>query len=129
MADTESFPEVFRRLREILARQVPPLLVTGDGPEGYSVSVDRPDIVPEARRYFGGVRIGKSYVSYYLMGVYGDPGLIALMSPELRKRMQGKSCFNFTKIDEELFAELAVLTERAATHYPKVLDAFLAWRL
>jgi hypothetical protein len=129
MAETGSFPEVFRRLREIMARQVPPLVVTGDGPEGYSVSVDRPDIVPEARRYFGGVRIGKGYVAYYLMGVYGDPGLIARMSPELRKRMQGKSCFNFTKLDEELFAELAVLTELTAALYPKVLDAYLAGRL
>jgi hypothetical protein len=51
------------------------------------------------------------------------------MSPGLRKRMQGKSCFNFTKLDEELFAELAVLTERTAALYPKVLDAFLAGRL
>jgi len=102
------------------------------GPKGdpkFSSDASYLDIVPEARRYFGGVRIGKSYVAYYLMGVYGDPGLIARMSPELRKRMQGTSCFNFRKIDEELFAELAVLTERTATHYPKVLDAFLAGRL
>jgi len=26
--------------------------------------------------------------------------------------MQGKSCFNFTRIDDDLFAELAVLTAR-----------------
>ena len=43
--------------------------------------------------------------------------------------MQGKSCFNFTKVDEELFAELAALTERVAKRYPEVLDAFLAGRL
>jgi hypothetical protein len=127
MADSELFPEVFRRLREIMARQVPPMVVTGDGPPQYSVSVDRPDI-PEPRRYFGAVRIGKSYVSYYLMGVYGDPGLIARLSPALRKRMQGKACFNFAKVDEELFAELAALTEQAATRYPQMLDAFLATR-
>ena len=104
------------------------MVVTGDGPQGFSVSLDRPDIMPEARRYFGGVRIGKSYVSYYLMGVYGDPELVAEMSPALHKRMQGKSCFNFAKVDEELFAELAELTERAATGYPKLIEAFLAGR-
>jgi hypothetical protein len=37
--------------------------------------------------------------------------LMASMSPELRHRMQGKACFNFTKIDEPLFAELGRLME------------------
>jgi hypothetical protein len=128
MADRDSFPEVYQRLRTILSSQVPPLVVTGDRPEEYRVSVDRPDIMPEARRYFGGVRIGKSYVSYYLMGVYGDPRLVTEMSPALRKRMQGKSCFNFASVDEVLFDELAVLTPRAVASYLDVLDSFLAGR-
>jgi len=105
------------------------MVVTGDGPAGYNLSVDRPDIVDEGRRYFGGVRIGKSYVSYYLMGVYADPGLAATISPGLRKRMQGKSCFNFAKVDEGLFEELSVLTAGAAASYPEVLDRFQAGRL
>ena len=46
------------------------------------------------------------------MPVYGDPRLLADMSPELRKRMQGKSCFNFTRVDEGLFTELTDLTRR-----------------
>ena len=33
-------------------------------------------------------------------------------SPELRKRMQGKSCFNFTKVDEGLFDELSDITAK-----------------
>ena len=32
------------------------------------------------------------------------------MSPALKKRMQGKACFNFTTIDEACFAELGRLT-------------------
>ena len=36
--------------------------------------------------------------------------------PELRRRMQGKACFNFTRVDEALFAELATLT--ADRHRP-----------
>ena len=43
------------------------------------------------------------------MPVYVDPGLLDDVSPELRKRMQGKSCFNFTSVDEPLFAELGDL--------------------
>ena len=46
------------------------------------------------------------------MPVYGDPRLLADLSPELRKRMQGKSCFNFTRVDEGLLTELTDLTRR-----------------
>src|SRR6266850_1919119 len=59
---------------------------------------------------FGAVRLGKNYVSYYLMPVYMNPALQKRISPELKKRMQGKSCFNFTEIDPVLFRELAALT-------------------
>jgi hypothetical protein len=62
--------------------------------------------------YFGAARIGKNYVSYYLMPVYAFPDLLDGISPELKRRMQGKSCFNFTHVDEMLFMELEQLTER-----------------
>jgi hypothetical protein len=62
--------------------------------------------------YFGAARIGKNYVSYYLMPVYAFPDLLVGISPELKRRMQGKSCFNFTHVDEMLFMELEQLTER-----------------
>ena len=39
--------------------------------------------------------------------ICGEDGI----SPELKKRMQGKSCFNFKDVDEKLFKELAALTE------------------
>jgi hypothetical protein len=60
--------------------------------------------------FFGAVKIGKRYVSFHLMPVYVNPELLDGMSPELRKRMQGKSCFNFTRADDALFAELETLT-------------------
>ena len=45
------------------------------------------------------------------MSAYADPKVATSMSPELRRRMQGKSCFNFTHVDEPLFDELARITE------------------
>ena len=39
------------------------------------------------------------------------------LSPSLRKRMQGKSCFNFKAPDKALFAELADLTRRGYEDY------------
>ncbi len=50
---------------------------------------------------FAAARIGKSYVSYHFMPVYFGMG--AAMSPALKKRMQGKACFNpSTRLFDEL---------------------------
>ena len=66
---------------------------------------------------FAGVRKGKRYVSYYLTSVYLEPGQLDGTSPELRRRMQGKSCFNFTRVDDALFSELDGLTARGHELY------------
>ena len=62
--------------------------------------------------FLAAVKRGKAYVSFHLMALYGSPELVASVSPELKRRMQGKSCFNFKTVDEKLFAELAKLTKR-----------------
>lgn len=64
--------------------------------------------------FFGAVQTKKSYVSYHLMPVYEDPGLLDGITDALRKKMQGKSCFNFTAEDPLLFEELSALTGRCA---------------
>ena len=61
---------------------------------------------------FAAVRIGKAYVSYHLMPIYMNEPLKAAISPALRKRMQGKACFNFKEmLDAALLEELRALTE------------------
>jgi hypothetical protein len=45
------------------------------------------------------------------MPVYAFPELLDGMSPDLRRRMQGKSCFNFKAVDKTLFRELEALTK------------------
>ncbi|MBM4422332.1 MAG: hypothetical protein FJ030_02940 [Chloroflexi bacterium] len=69
--------------------------------------------------WFGGVRTGKAYASYHLMAVYAFPDLLNDISPELKKRMQGKSCFNFRAVDEALFKELAQLTKKGYERFKK----------
>jgi hypothetical protein len=66
---------------------------------------------------FGAVNMGKRYVSYHLMCVYMAADLLGTMSLELRRRMQGKSCFNFTRVDEGLFDELSAITARGRDLY------------
>ena len=64
--------------------------------------------------FFGAVQMKKSYVSYHLMPVYEDPGLLAGSTDALLKKRQGKSCFNFSTEDPLLFEELDTLTRKCA---------------
>ena len=61
------------------------------------------------RTAFGGIDITSNYVSAHLMPVYVHPELLADISSELKKRMQGKSCFNFRTVQPDLFDEYAKL--------------------
>ncbi len=101
---------VFTRLRAILAPYAEELDCTVDRDD--ELSLDTQHVMKNGKPlWFGGVQVRKRYVSYHLMPVYVNPGLLADISPALRKRMQGKSCFNFTAVDPALFDELAALTE------------------
>jgi hypothetical protein len=51
------------------------------------------------------------------MPVYMYPELLQEISSDLRKHMQGKSCFNFKKADPALFEELAVLTRKSVQKF------------
>jgi len=41
------------------------------------------------------------------------------VSPELKKRMQGKTCFNFASVEEGLFGELAALTRKGFEEFQR----------
>lgn len=103
------FAAVDRRLREIVAPLRSRLVATRDGPGGLALEI--PGLEGKPWGYVAGIRVGKRYVSYYLMSVYAFPDLMDSMSAGLRRRMQGKSCFNFTTVDEPLFEELDRVTQ------------------
>ncbi len=114
------FAPVFARLKKILAAHVPPLVVASDTPAAYYLNTTKLHPTNGQPLCFGMVRTGKHYVSFHLMPVYASPALQAAISPALKKRMQGKACFNFTEIDEALFAELATLTARGLAGFKKL---------
>jgi hypothetical protein len=103
------FQDLFERFKSMLAPYAARMHVSADAPGYYGVDM-APDDQRDPSTWFAGTRLGKRYVSYYLMPVYVQPNLLDGISPELRRRMQGKSCFNFAKVDETLLAELEALT-------------------
>lgn len=97
MSDKNNFPEVFAKLKAIFQPYVKKDDVAQDNQTYYLLNTRH--IMKNKRPLcFGGVRMGKAYVSFYLMSVYACPDLLKTMSPELKKRMQGKSCFNFKSV-------------------------------
>jgi hypothetical protein len=106
----EGAAETFSALRAVLTANASGLKVTADGPKGYSLNTP---FSPRWKKelFFGGVQVTKNYVSFHLFPVYMFPDLLEGASPELKARMQGKSCFNFRAPDAALFGELAALTK------------------
>jgi len=114
----DAFTETFSALRAILERRTGKLVVSEDGPTRFCLEGG---LHPKHRKPMpiAWVEIGKNYVSFHHMGVYARPELLKTVSKKLKARMQGKSCFNFTSVDEPLFAELEELTVSAFEAFQK----------
>lgn len=116
MPDKTEFKQVFAELKSIFKPYVKNMDVAQDTDESYMLNT-RFLMKNKQPLSFGFVRLGKNYVSFHLMSVYASPDLLRGISPELKKHMQGKSCFNFKKIDKKLFAELKTLTKAGAVRF------------
>lgn len=113
MAD---FEEVFGALRALLTPHADKLIVKDDAADVFHL--DTPHIMKNKKPlFFGSAVIKRNYVAYHLMPIYSDPDLLNDMSEALKKRMQGKSCFNFRSTAPALFEELDGLTHRGFARY------------
>lgn len=114
----KDFAPIFAELRSIMLPYTEHLVPTVDSQDKLSLNTRH---LQENKKtlWFGGIQIKKQYVSYHLMPVYVNPQLLEEISPELKKRMQGKSCFNFNTSSVSLFEELAALTEAGFKDYQK----------
>jgi hypothetical protein len=112
------FQTIFARLRTILKNHIGSLTVKEDTPTCYCLEGG---LHPKQKTPMpiAWVQIGKAYVSYHLMPIYGCPKLLDGFSSRLKARMQGKSCFNFKVADEDLFRELDQLTLQSFTAFKK----------
>lgn len=108
--------EIFDGLKSILKHYEENLLVVHSKPDNYYLHTPPTDKNKKGE-FFGAAQLKKNYVSFHLMPVYCYPDLLATISEDLRKHMQGKSCFNFTKTDSNLFHELQTLTKTCFDRY------------
>jgi hypothetical protein len=110
------FSAVFTELRKILAPYAAKLDATKD--DETELYIDTLHMQKNKKPlFFGAVQVKKSYVSFHLMPVYVKPELLASASSELKSRMQGKSCFNFSAVEPPLIKELIALTKAGYASY------------
>lgn len=115
-ASSNQFSKIAAELRSILQPYEKDLTLVSSDSNEYSLNTSH--ILPNKKPlFFASVQPRKNYVSFYLMPVYVFPELLNGISDALRKRMQGKSCFNFKKSDPALMAELAALTRAGYERY------------
>ncbi|MDR3774738.1 MAG: hypothetical protein P4L26_15395 [Terracidiphilus sp.] len=111
------FPAVFEALKAAFGQHPDSLIVQTDTPSLYNLVGRVPSPYPQHKgqpMWFGAVRMGKAYVSFHLMPLYMNPPLESLISPALKRRMQGKTCFNFKAVPEPaLLEDLKELVEAA----------------
>lgn len=103
--------ETFAALKSIFEPYIDDLAVKTDDDRTLYLEKSGGTAKPEM---FGAVMVKKNYVSFHYMPVYLAPDYLDGVSADLRKRMQGKSCFNFTRADDPTISELRSLVERTA---------------
>jgi hypothetical protein len=105
------FPIIFTRLRAILQEHASKFHVSVDKADHYCLEIPYSKMFKKSFPV-AWVKLSKSYVSFHYMPVYFAPTLQKSLSPGLKARMQGKSCFNFKTVDDALFEELRQLTRK-----------------
>ena len=108
---------IFERLKRILEKYAPALELKDDSAVNYYLNAKK--LWNKKELFFGAAAVRKSHVGFYLFPIYMFPELTDALSDTLKKRRQGKSCFNFTKLDEGPIRELEELTERGFRRFEK----------
>ena len=105
----DALGEIFTALRAILRIFQEEFVVKADKPNHCSLETRSPSLNGR-RLFFAAAKVKKNYVSYYLPALYMFPELAHRISPELRRRLYGQSCFNFVAVDQDCLTELEKLT-------------------
>ena len=114
----DDFAKAFYGLKMVFAKYEKYLHVNADTREKYYLETRSPSYQGKPL-FFGAVIRGRAYVSFHLMPLYWEASLAQGISANLKKRMQGKTCFKFSAPDAALFRELGKLTSRGFALYKR----------
>ncbi len=70
--------------------------------------------------YIAGVIQQKNYVSFYFAPIYSHPDEFKEISPDLKKLLKGKSCFNISKSSTRLLVEIEEILKKGINKYKEI---------
>ena len=120
MADERN--EIFHQLRLLLAECVPPLRAKADSPTLYDVCGTKTVTVAKKTvegMYFASVAERKGATVLYFFPIYTHPKAFGGISADLKKCLEGKSCFHFQTLDPKLLAAVRDMVKAGLAIYRK----------
>lgn len=108
--------DLFDALRSLFVPYQASLHVVHDEAGHFYANCRKPDDKGKPR-FFGAVKASGRKHLLHFMPIYDSPELLNGISQALKKRMQGKSCFNFECVDLALIQELQRVVKRGVEHY------------
>ena len=118
MAQPAEFDATFEALRALFKPYERHFVVIVNKPGKYYLSYNTPKTA-SGTIWFGGAEIKKNYVTYHFVPIYAAPALVKTLPASLKKRMQGKGCFNFTAIEPAQMKALKTLTKKGFDSFIK----------
>ncbi len=113
--------EAFAALKKVLVAHCDGLRVTKDGAAGYELYTVGPiEIVGRKlpNVFFAAVKEGKNdTAALHFMPIHSHPRRFEDLSPKLKKKLTGKSCFHLKTADPELLDAVSAMLERGREIY------------
>jgi len=118
----EDLINIFAQIKPLLKAYQPRLKSKVDDDTHFDLWTTKEAVIqgrkfPEV--YFAAVMLNKSYVSLHYMPIYAEPESKKYLKPELLSKLNGKSCFNFKKIDSVLLEQIKETLDRGFKEYQK----------
>ena len=111
---------LFLKLKELMKKYEPPFIPKTETNSGYDLWIKK-EVTVASRKYpeffFGGVTLRPKYVSLYNMPMYMSKEITQGLSPALKKKLSGKSCFHFTEMNDDLLKEIEILFEKGFAYF------------
>jgi hypothetical protein len=101
-------------LRDLMVRAAPAMKIGKDVVGECTVNVPTATLAAKDPIWFGTVRLTGQKVSYYLPALAMREGRDIPVPDSLKARAQTKTCFTFSDIEPDRFAELETVTRAVA---------------
>lgn len=101
----ETKQEIFNKIKSLLAKCVPPMVLVKDNENVYELIGNKPAPYGSTKKmvpgmYFSSVVLRKDSINFYFFPIYYRTEEFKSLIPSLIKCLKGKTCFHFKKLDQ-----------------------------